>query len=111
MQLSDDQLLSWAGSDSEVIAALAREVIRLREGIRKHQQQTGHGLCWLNDVELWKLLDPEARYPHETLPVRDEFLAQCAKFYESRVTGTPYIEPKPRQTVAESPPRGSSSRA
>jgi hypothetical protein len=33
------------------------------------------------------------------LTIKEEFLAQCQRFYESRLTGTPYQEPQPKQTI------------
>jgi hypothetical protein len=99
MNLSFDRLRELAGGDDELVAALAAEVLRLQEAIRAHQSNTGHALCWLNDLSLWRTLQPDAEYPHETLPVREEFLAQCARFYESRLTGTPYEEPQPKRTI------------
>jgi hypothetical protein len=100
MKLTDQELKSYAESGDEVVAVLVAEVMRLREGIREHQSKSGHELCWLNDIELWKLLDPDATYPHETLPVREELLTQCVRFYESRLKGISYEEPKPKQTVS-----------
>ena len=81
------------------IKELKAEVLRLRKAIQKHRDATGHELCWLNDVELWKVLDGDAGYPHDTLPVREEFLRQCARFHESRLKGTAYKEPKAKEKV------------
>lgn len=100
MKLTDHMLKCCVESDDKVIRTLAAEVTRLREGIRNHQSKRGHEICWLNDIELWRLLDPDARYPHKTLPVREEFLTQCAQFYESRLKGTPYEEPQPQQRIS-----------
>lgn len=99
MDLTDQRLEAYRESGDQAVAALAAEVVRLREGIRGHQSNTGHGLCWLNDLELCKLLNAEAAYPHDTLPVREEFFAQCDGYYESRIAGTPYEEPEPQKTV------------
>lgn len=92
-------LQSYAMSGDQVVSTLAKEVLRLKQGIEDHRSNTGHGLCWLNDLELWKLLDSEAPYPHETIPMKEEFFTQCQRFYESRLTGTPYQEPQPKQTI------------
>jgi hypothetical protein len=99
MSLSDRDVAGFLQNDDPDKAALAAEVFRLRTGIRAHMQATGHELCWINDLTLWQLLEPAASYPHQTLPVREEFLGQCARFYESRLNGTHYEEPKPRQTI------------
>ena len=101
MNLSDRDIERFLQNDDPDKAALATEITRLRDGIRAHMQATGHALCWINDLTLWHLIDPDAGYPHQTLPVRDEFLAQCARFYESRLTGTAYEEPKPQRTVTD----------
>ncbi len=100
--IPDDKDIEACCSHSDpVVRRLALEVKRLRMGIRNHQAQTGHSLCWLNDVELWKLLDKNAAYPHETLPVRDEFLANCKKFYVSRLEGTAWQDPPVGKTVVD----------
>jgi hypothetical protein len=64
----------------------AREEIRaLRGAIKTHREQTGHNLCWLNDVKLWEVLgDGKTTYPHDTLPSEEEFKMGCAAFYASR---------------------------
>jgi len=99
--LTDEFLTQCAASGDQPTASLAGEVLRLRGAIRTHQEKTGHELCWLNDVELWNSVSPDARYPHFTLPVREEFLSECARFYASRLTGTPYENPKPQRTIGE----------
>jgi hypothetical protein len=96
---SDEEIERLSSSGNESIRILASEVKRLRAGVREHQSATGHELCWLNDVALWRLLEKDAAYPHETLPVRDEFLNQCRCYYESRIADTPYAEPRAKQTV------------
>ena len=102
MNLTNIDLQEHLQSGDRVVTSLAREILRLRDGIRSHREKSGHELCWLNDLELWKLLDPNARYPHDTLPVREEFLTQCGRFYESRLKGTPYEEPKAKRTILSS---------
>ena len=97
--LTDAEIDRLCGSSDATIIALAAEVKRLRSGIREHQHQTGHSLCWLNDLDLWRLLDATAEYPHATLPVRDEFFGQCRTYYESRLMGLEYEEPEPNTTI------------
>lgn len=60
--------------------------------IKKHQEQSGNGLCWENDLELWRVIDPNAQYDHSKVPGRSEFLANCEKYHASRVAGLPYVE-------------------
>jgi hypothetical protein len=97
--MADSELAEYCSSDVPVIARLAMEVRRLREGIRNHRSQTGHSLCWLNDVALWRLIEEETAYPHDTLPVREEFLANCERYYQSRLEGTPWTDPAVKHTI------------
>lgn len=83
------------------MAALAQEIMRLRDGIRTHRSASGHELCWLNDVALWKLIGDDSHYPHDTLPVQEEFLSQCRRYHESRLKNTPYAEPATRTPVTK----------
>lgn len=87
--------------EDKLVSGLAREVKTLRDGIRHHRAQTGHSLCWINDVELWKLIEDDPQYPHDTLPVREEFLANCRAFYESRLHNTSWENPPVRKTVKD----------
>jgi hypothetical protein len=57
---------------------LQQEVKRLRAGIRKHRDCSGHDLCWYHP-ELWNLL-PEKLEPKPEIPATEEFL-QCCKLY------------------------------
>lgn len=59
------------------------ELLKLRNGIRYHRDQKGDDRCWLDDVELYKLL-PEQRDADFTLPPKDEFARDCARFWQSR---------------------------
>lgn len=61
------------------------EARRLRRAIETHRDHTGHNLCWLNDLRLWKTLgDGKRAYPHDTVPPEDEFLTGCRAYYASR---------------------------
>jgi len=70
-------------SDLETMnrAALLTEIKKLRAGIRKHRDATGHNLCWYVP-ELWNLL-PEKVDPNPEIPPRDEFLRCCAEYRKS----------------------------
>jgi hypothetical protein len=61
--------------------ALIAEVKRLRTGIRKHRDATGHELCW-HHPQLWGLL-PESTDPLPTVPDWPQFLRGCLKYRES----------------------------
>jgi hypothetical protein len=60
---------------------LAAEVKRLRYGIRKHRDSSGHDLCW-HHPELWGLL-PEKVVPEVAVPPWPQFLRGCLRYRES----------------------------
>ncbi|HEY3240217.1 MAG TPA: hypothetical protein VGL92_11670 [Acidimicrobiia bacterium] len=60
---------------------MVQEVIRLREGIRRHRDSTGHDLCW-HHPQLWALL-PEATDPMPNVPAWPEFLRGCIRYRQS----------------------------
>jgi hypothetical protein len=60
---------------------LLAEVQRLRAGIRKHRDATGHELCW-HHPELWGLL-PERCDPQPTVPDWPQFLRGCLRYRQS----------------------------
>jgi len=82
-----------AKGEDPIVAALVLEITRLRNSIREHQSKRGHDLCWLNDLALWQTADGQAQNPHDSLPVHDEFLAGCERYYQSRISGTPFDNP------------------
>jgi hypothetical protein len=61
--------------------ALIAEVKRLRTGIRRHRDTTGHGLCW-HHPQLWGLL-PESTDPVPSVPGWPQFLRGCIKYRQS----------------------------
>jgi hypothetical protein len=60
---------------------LVREIQKLRQGIRKHRDSTGHDLCWYHP-ELWSLL-PESTDPLPTVPEWPQFMEGCVRFRKS----------------------------
>jgi hypothetical protein len=60
---------------------LTAEVKRLRAGIRKHRDSTGHELCW-HHPELWNLL-PERAEPSVAVPPWPKFMRGCISYRES----------------------------
>jgi hypothetical protein len=58
-----------------------QEVIRLREGIRRHRDSTGHELCW-HHPQLWGLL-PESTDPMPEVPAWPEFMRCCIRYRQS----------------------------
>jgi hypothetical protein len=82
----DDE--DWSGpahGQRECTHNLLREIERLRAGIRKHRDASGHDLCWYAP-ELWDLL-PDKKEPQPAVPPRAEFLARCAEYRDSLPEG------------------------
>ena len=61
--------------------ALAAEVRKLRNAIRRHRDATGHELCWHNP-ELWDLL-PEKTLPSIAVPPWPKFMRGCIRYRAS----------------------------
>ena len=61
--------------------ALLAEVKRLRAGIRKHRDSSGHDLCW-HHPDLWGLL-PEPIPPGIAVPPWPKFLRGCVRYRQS----------------------------
>jgi hypothetical protein len=60
---------------------LILEVRRLRDGIRKHRDSSGHDLCW-HHPELWSLL-PEKTDPVPVVPEWPQFMRGCIQYRQS----------------------------
>lgn len=60
---------------------LLAEVEKLRVGIRRHRDSTGHELCW-HHPQLWELL-PENIDPDLAVPAWPQFLRGCLRYRES----------------------------
>jgi hypothetical protein len=60
---------------------LIAEVKRLRAGIRRHRDSSGHDLCW-HHPQLWNLL-PEKVAPELAVPEWPQFLRGCLRYRES----------------------------
>ncbi|HXI11767.1 MAG TPA: hypothetical protein VNM92_03885 [Thermoanaerobaculia bacterium] len=57
------------------------ETRRLRDGIRKHRDSSGHELCWHHPA-LWGLL-PERTDPLPVVPEWPQFLRGCLRYRQS----------------------------
>lgn len=70
-------------SDLEAMSRqqLISEVRKLRAGIRKHRDGTGHDLCW-HHPKLWGLL-PEKSDPIPVVPEWPEFMRGCIRYRAS----------------------------
>ncbi|MCI0463066.1 MAG: hypothetical protein L0Z62_39465 [Gemmataceae bacterium] len=62
---------------------LTAENEHLKAAIRKHRDQHADDRCWLDDQELYAALG-EHKPADNSLPPRDQFLANCARFYDCR---------------------------
>ncbi|HKY95298.1 MAG TPA: hypothetical protein VJL84_08325 [Kiloniellales bacterium] len=61
--------------------ALLAEAKRLRAGIRRHRDSSGHDLCW-HHPQLWRLL-PEPIPRDIAVPDWPQFLRGCVKYREA----------------------------
>ena len=90
LRARQDELVVEVMTKSGELSEARSEIRRLRAAIEDHREQTGHNLCWLNDVELWKALgDGDAAYPRETVVSADEFFVGCRAYYASRFVPAP----------------------
>ena len=60
---------------------LVAEVVRLRNGIRKHRDSSGQELCW-HHPDLWALL-PDKVCPAIVVPEWPQFMRGCIKYRQS----------------------------
>ena len=60
---------------------LISEVRKLRNGIRRHRDSSGHDLCW-HHPGLWGLL-PEKSDPIPVVPEWPQFLEGCVRYRSS----------------------------
>lgn len=60
---------------------LVAEVKKLRAGVRKHRDSSGHELCW-HHPGLWALL-PEPTPPRIAVPEWPQFMRGCVRYRES----------------------------
>ena len=61
--------------------ALVAEVMKLRAGIRRHRDTSGHDLCWFHP-HLWALL-PEKSDPRIAVPPWEKFMRGCIRYRQS----------------------------
>lgn len=61
--------------------ALIEEIRKLRAGIRRHRDCSGHDLCW-HHPQLWELL-PEPPAPEVAVPPWPQFMRGCVAYRHS----------------------------
>jgi hypothetical protein len=71
----DDDLAAMSRDD------LVAEVIKLRGGIRRHRDCSGHDLCWYHP-HLWALL-PEKTEANPAVPPWPKFIRGCIAYRQS----------------------------
>jgi hypothetical protein len=70
---------------------LMREVMILRNGIRKHRDQKGDENCWLDDQFYLYGLLPEKINADPQLPDKDLMMLNCSRYYDCRKAGKEYV--------------------
>jgi hypothetical protein len=73
------------------IAELEQEIMKLRNGIRKHRDQKGDENCWLDDQFYLYGLLPEKIKADPELPDKQLMMINCERYYECRKAGKGYI--------------------
>lgn len=60
--------------------------IKLEDAIRLHRDQRGDDRCWLDDLALYLVLDgdPIPTIDSMALPPKEEFLSNCARYWQCR---------------------------
>ncbi len=82
-----------------------RTALKYEAAIKNHRDQRGDDRCWLDDYELYDVLDEGLEFKaNNALPDRETFLANCERFHLCRQTaGTQldaikiYREMRPKQ--------------
>lgn len=70
---------------------LQNEVMKLREGIRKHRDQKGDENCWLDDQFYLYGMLPEKIKVDPELPPKELMMVNCSRYYDCRKAGKEYI--------------------
>lgn len=76
-----------------VLAALAREVLKLRTAIRTHMNMRGDHRCYQDDATLYGVLPEGDVRPEQETAVT---LENCQKYIACRQQGRTYISPQQR---------------
>jgi len=74
---------------------LRDRINELENAIRKHRDQKGDDRCWLDDIELYKILPEGLSDSDQRLHCPEEMLENCKKYIASRQPeGQAYISPQ-----------------
>lgn len=71
-----------------VIAHKELRILELEDAIRYHAEQNGDDRCFLDDLQLYKLIGI-TEHPGLALP-REQFLSNCSRYWECQQTGKEY---------------------
>lgn len=82
--------------DLAEINKLKAEIDRLKASIRIHRNKKRDDRCWIDDYELYSILNEPFDVDTHRLPCREEFLMSCGRYWEQRQpTGAPITEHPP----------------
>lgn len=68
---------------AKTMRALLQRVVELEEGVRLHRDQRGDDRCWLDDQQLYGLID-DGKKAEMALPPKEVFLKSCERYHASR---------------------------
>lgn len=69
-------------ADIALVSALER-IRQLENAVKKHRDQKGDDRCYLDDLELYKVLYDNVE-PDLALPSKEVFLKNCERYFECR---------------------------
>jgi hypothetical protein len=73
------------GISNQQLSNLKGRIDELEDAIKKHRLKSFVDRCWINDEELWRVLnDGDSDYPHETTIPCDKFMEGCLEYWRSR---------------------------
>lgn len=79
-----------------------RQANDLAAAIRKHRDQRGDNRCWLDDLELYRVLGEPIDEAEFALHCPEEMIKNCTQYIASRQPdGVPYVSPQRRIEVLE----------
>lgn len=85
MALRDDidlEDMSWT--------ELEAEVRKLRDGVRKHRDQKGNNVCYMDAQNYLYTLLPENTSPDWQLLPKEQHLMECERYYDCLAANKPY---------------------
>lgn len=56
-------------------------ITALEDAIKEHMHAKGHNRCWLNDLELYQVVNPNPDKMKLALPCLPEFMHNCAVYW------------------------------